>query len=227
MSPNAVVSKPISTQWKRLPRKAKLLKLATPAGFLFGKRDDRTPSVGVTTVARRCVCRVRAWSKLTLLPGTVVSIVSSPDGQRSRFETGAVDAGATVFARLHFKDSHADLVLSFCRVSGWSDMPPAALLELISNTAQGLGARPRSDVEITAAANDAVDHVVAKVEGMRQNGGLAVVNAGYKRYRLGQVAKVREGSQLRCASGEAHAIACCRSREVRKVGSSPHNFLLP
>jgi hypothetical protein len=128
-------------------------------------------------------------SYIDALPGTIVSIVSSPDGQRSRFETGAVDAGATVYARLHFKDSHADLVLSFCGVSDWSDMPPAALLESISTTAQGLGARPRSDADITAAANDAVDHVVAKVEGMRQNGGLAVVNAGYKRYRLGQVAK--------------------------------------
>jgi hypothetical protein len=126
---------------------------------------------------------------ITALPGTIVSIVSSPDGQRSRFETGAVDAGAIVHARLHFKDSHAELVLSVCGVHDWADMPPWAMLQLISTTAQGLGAQPWNDADIIAAAEDAVDQVVAKVEVMRQNGDLAVVNAGYKRYRLGQVAK--------------------------------------
>lgn len=51
-------------------------------------------------------------------------------------------------------------------------MPPPPLLELISATTQELGARPRSDAEIAATANEAIDLVLAKVEGLRQNGGL-------------------------------------------------------
>jgi hypothetical protein len=123
------------------------------------------------------------------LPGTIVSIVSSADGQRSRFETGAVAADEIVHARLRFKDSHAELVLSACGVTGWADMRAAALLDLIVATAQSLGARPQSDADVAAAAREAVEFVVAKVDGMRENGGLKQVNAAYKRCRLAQVAK--------------------------------------
>lgn len=126
---------------------------------------------------------------IAALPGTVVSIVSSADGTRSRFETGAVEAAAVVHARLRFKASHAELVLSACGIDGWADMPPASLLQLIASTAEGLGARPQSDHDVAAAANEAVAVVVAKVAAMNQNGGLKQVNAAYKRYRLGQVAK--------------------------------------
>jgi hypothetical protein len=126
---------------------------------------------------------------IAALPGTVVSIIASVDRRRSRFETGPVPADAIVHSRLRFKDSHAELVLSACGVRGWTDTPPVSLLKLITTTAEGLGARPRSDADVTTAAKDAVAFVVAKVDAMRQNGGLAQVNAAYKRYRLGQVAK--------------------------------------
>jgi hypothetical protein len=122
------------------------------------------------------------------LPGTVVSIVSSADGKSSKIETLKEVAGI-VHARLRFKDSHAELVLGACGVRGWTDMPPASLLQLITSTAEGLGARPRSDDDVTAAAKEVVAVVIAKVDAMRQNGGLAQVNAAYKRYRLAQVAK--------------------------------------
>jgi hypothetical protein len=94
-----------------------------------------------------------------------------------------------VHARLRFKDSHAELVLSACGVRGWADMRPAELLQLIMSTAEGLGARPRSEGDVAAAAKEAVAVVMAKVDAMRQNGGLAQVNAPYKRYRVAQVAK--------------------------------------
>jgi hypothetical protein len=73
---------------------------------------------------------------IAALPGTVVSIVASADGLRSRFETGVAAADAIVHARLRFKDTHAELVLSICGVSGWADMAPASLLDLIISTAQ-------------------------------------------------------------------------------------------
>jgi hypothetical protein len=126
---------------------------------------------------------------IAALPGTVVSIVASADRRRSRFETGPPPADAIVHARLRFKESHAELVLSACGVRDWADMPPTSLLQLITDTAENLGARPRSDDDVAAAAKEAVAVVVAKVEAMNQNGGLKQINAAYKRYRLGQVAK--------------------------------------
>jgi hypothetical protein len=126
---------------------------------------------------------------IAALPGIVVSIVSSADGTQSRFETGAVDAAAVVHVRLYFKASHAELVLSACGISGWTDMPPASLLQLIASTAEDLGARPQSDHDVAAAAKEAIAVVVAKVEAMNQNGGLKQINTAYKRYRLAQVAK--------------------------------------
>jgi hypothetical protein len=62
---------------------------------------------------------------IAAMPGTVVSIVASADGLRSRFETGVAAADAIVHARLRFKDSHAEPILSVCGVSGWADMAPA------------------------------------------------------------------------------------------------------
>jgi hypothetical protein len=148
---------------------------------------------------------------IAAMPGTVVSIVASADGQRSRIETGDVAADAIVHGRLRFKDTHADLVLMACGVTGWADMPPASLLELIIATAEQLGARPQTDRDVTAAARAAVGCVIANVEAMRANGGLKQVNAAYRRYRLGQVAKGE-----RAINYAAHIAAFTESL-VRKV----------
>jgi hypothetical protein len=103
-------------------------------------------------------------------------------------------------AKLWFaRPAHAELVALRCvqdfkavramRPSGWIDMAPSGVVEKIKTTAALLGARWQTQEQIEADAEKVVVEVVAKVEAMRQNGGIQVVNINYKAYRLLQIQK--------------------------------------
>lgn len=126
---------------------------------------------------------------LAASPRTVVSVVTDAEGNGARIETGDIPASAAIHARLHFNTSHVDLVLSACGLDGRTDMSPPELFEAITSTAERLGAPWQTDKEAKAAAAEAVQAVVDKVEAARQAGGLKEINASYKRYRQQQVTK--------------------------------------
>jgi hypothetical protein len=93
-----------------------------------------------------------------------------------------------VFDTLWFgKPQHAELVLM--HLPKRSGPGAAALLESVVNTAAILGAKWQTGAEIEAQASNAVEEIVARVEGWRLSGGLAKVNAAYKIYRQNQIAK--------------------------------------
>jgi hypothetical protein len=55
-----------------------------------------------------------------------------------------------------------------------------------------LGAPYHTLAELREAAETAVDEIQARVDSVRQNGGLKQVNAEYKRYRAQQIAKAEK-----------------------------------
>jgi hypothetical protein len=57
-----------------------------------------------------------------------------------------------------------------------------------------LGAPYHTLAELREAAETAVDEIQARVDSMRQNGGLKQVNAEYKRYRAQQIAKAEKAT---------------------------------
>ena len=116
-------------------------------------------------------------------------IVSSPDGRQCRIETGGTSTPA-----FYFKPSHAELVLSTIDLQGCTDQPAAAVAALIEQTAASLGAPFQTLAELQEAAAEAVAGIVARVDAMRQNGGLKQVNAEYKRHRQRQVAKAEKAT---------------------------------
>ena len=129
---------------------------------------------------------------LAALPGTVVRVVASDDGRRSRIETGSCGASEAVQGRLRFKATHAELVLSAIGYDGWCDMPAAELVDLIIRTAIDMGAAYQTEAQLAVAAEAAVGEIVAKVEGMNQAGGLKEINTEYKIYRQRQIAKAEK-----------------------------------
>jgi hypothetical protein len=94
---------------------------------------------------------------------------------------------------------HAELVLMNVRSDfealgadrpqGWVDMPARAVRDHVVNVAAGLGASWRTATEVRADASHAVAEIIVQVEQQRRAGGLAQVNAQYKIYRQGQVAR--------------------------------------
>ena len=66
---------------------------------------------------------------------------------------------------------------------------PAVVRDDVVNAAALLGACWQTTSDIQAQASNAVDEIIARVEGWRQSGGLAKVNAAYKTYRQNQIAK--------------------------------------
>jgi hypothetical protein len=123
------------------------------------------------------------------LPLTAVAVVSSPDGRQCRIETGGTSTPA-----FYFKPSHAELVLSAIDLDGWTDQSAAAVAALIERTAAAMGAPYQTHGELLQAAEQAVADIVARVDAMRQNGGLKQVNAEYKRYRTQQMAKAERAT---------------------------------
>jgi hypothetical protein len=102
--------------------------------------------------------------------------------------------GETIESRLYFKPSHAELVLSTIDLEGWTDHQPAAVAALIERAAASLGAPYHTLAELREAAEGAVAEIQARVDSMRQNGGLKQVNAEYKRYRAQQIAKAEKAT---------------------------------
>ncbi|WP_426442028.1 hypothetical protein [Bradyrhizobium genosp. P] len=126
---------------------------------------------------------------ITALPFAAIAIIAVPGGG-CRVETGAPGE-----IRYFFKPSHLDLVLGAAGLgTDPIDEAPAAVAELIERTAAAIGAPFNTAAEIRAAAAVEVEKVTARVEAMRQAGGLKQVNAEYKAYRQAQVAKAEKAT---------------------------------
>lgn len=118
-----------------------------------------------------------------------VVILAGPDVTKIAL---APEAEFGVFDTLWFaKSQHAELVLAQCPES-WCERAPAVLRDEIVNAAAALGASFKTSAEIEADASNAVAEIIERVDAMRQSGGLAKVNAGYKCYRKAQVAAGRK-----------------------------------
>jgi hypothetical protein len=131
---------------------------------------------------------------IAALPLTAVAVVSVAAGS-CRVETGA--PGEATDHLYYFKPSHVDLVLGAAGLGGDPiDEEPAAVATRIELAARSMGAPFQSAAELQADAEQGVDKIVAKVEAMRQNGGLAKVNAQYKAYRQAQIAKAEKATSF-------------------------------
>ncbi len=120
-------------------------------------------------------------------------------GERSRLSidgrgvsSRAHCAGEFFFAR----GDHAQFIGDRCiarlsaskliRAGGWIAAKPDYVAALIARAAAELGVRYEAAERIEANVKMAIAHVDTRIEAMRQAGGLAAINAGYKRYRLQQ-----------------------------------------
>lgn len=124
------------------------------------------------------------------LPVCSVVILASEDGRSAKasLDPEPDNAPFSLFDTLWFaKSQYAELVLAQCP-EGWCGRAPAALRDEIVNAAAALGASFKTSAEIEADASNAVAEIIERVDAMRQSGGLAKVNAGYKCYRKAQVA---------------------------------------
>lgn len=128
---------------------------------------------------------------ISALPLVAVAIVSSTDGKQCRIETGGACARAPSF---YFKATHLDLVLATIDLDGWTELAPADVSALIERTAANLGAPFQTPDALRKAAEAAVTEIIDRVEAMRQNGGLAKVNAQYKAYRQVQIARAERAT---------------------------------
>jgi hypothetical protein len=133
------------------------------------------------------------------LPAKPVLIHAGPGGQPVKVGL-AIEDGLERFDALWFaKPSHAELVLMNCRddfvslgavdPGGWIDLSARTVRDHVVNVASGLGASWQSEAEMRVSTSIVVEEIIARVEAMRQSGGLAKVNAAYKVYRQGQVAR--------------------------------------
>jgi hypothetical protein len=94
------------------------------------------------------------------------------------------DGPRVMFDTLWFsKASHAELVLAACP-QGRIDLSASEVRDQLTGIAASLGAEWRSTAQIIESAEKAVEEIEQHVKALNASGGLAPLNAGYKKYRL-------------------------------------------
>ncbi len=134
------------------------------------------------------------------LCGRAIYVYSGPNGRSAHFGLEPFFPEKGLVAKLWFaRAAHAELVVLRCvqdfkamgamRPHGWACLPPPKVVERIKLVARVLGAKWQTQEEIERVAEMVAAEIVAKMEDMRQNGGLGEINRKYKAYRLGKEAK--------------------------------------
>jgi hypothetical protein len=125
-------------------------------------------------------------------------VLAVPGGQPSKVSFQP-DRKLDTFDTFHFiKAQHAELValrtradleaIGAMRSEDWVDLPAREVRDAIVNASAQLGAIWQTSDQVHTQAQAAVDEIIAHVEVSRASGGLAQVNAAYKRYRQQQQA---------------------------------------